>query len=173
MAHHRRMLHLLVATLGLACSGDGGEQPRPPETAGTAAPTATARCYRSPSSVLFGPRTPSGQQGRGPGWLRLDGLAATADSGTARIIDADGKAMAARWRRAAGDSVAVLAADDFLRVELSLGLSDTLATGRATAHSDAAAERDSAGRLVDLRRAWVLSARSAPCDSMPQPPSVG
>ena len=33
-----------------------------------------ARCYRSAHSMLFGPPTRSGQQGKGPGWLRLEGV---------------------------------------------------------------------------------------------------
>ena len=75
--------------------------------------------------------------------------------------------MLATWRRASGDSIDVLAFDDFLRVELRLAASDTLAAGRGSSHSDAALERDSAGMMQDLRRSWVFLAPAVPCDSMP------
>jgi hypothetical protein len=47
------------------------------------------------------------------------------------------------------------------------------AAGPATAHSDAALERDAAGVLRDLRRAWRVAARRAPCDGMPAPRPPG
>ena len=124
------------------------------------------RCYRSASSVLFGPATRSGQQGQGPGWLRLEG-SATADSGQGELADADRKGLGAFWRRAPHDSVAVSGGSDHLRVELRLAISDSIAVGPARAHSDATVEPDEAGRLGDLRRAWVLRAVRASCDSMP------
>jgi hypothetical protein len=125
-----------------------------------------ARCYRSAHSVLFGPPTSSGQQGQGPGWLRLDGPA-SADSGQAELVDADRKGLGAFWRREPNDSVSVVAMHHLLRVELHLVVSDSLALGPARAHSDGTVQRDAAGRLEDLRRAWVLRAVRASCDSMP------
>jgi hypothetical protein len=127
-----------------------------------------ARCYRSPHSVLSGPPTRSGQQGQAPGWLRLEGRA-TAERGQAELVDADRKWLGALWRRASNDSVSVSALSDHLRVELRLIVSDSVAVGPAVARSDAAAERDETGRLVDFRRAWELRAVRASCDSMPVP----
>lgn len=124
------------------------------------------RCYRSAHSVLFGPPTSSGQQGHGPGWLRFDGSAA-ANRGYGELVDADRNGLGASWRRAPNDSVSVVAMDHSGRVELRLVVSDSMAVGPARAHSDATVQRDSAGRLVDLRRAWVLRAVRESCDSMP------
>jgi hypothetical protein len=127
-----------------------------------------ARCYRSSQSVLFGPPTSSGQQGQGPGWLRFDGSTA-ANGGYGELVDADRKGLGASWRRDPNDSVSVVAFTDHLRVELQLAVSDSVVVGPARAHSDATVQRDEAGRLVDLRRAWVLRAVRASCDSMPVP----
>ena len=126
----------------------------------------SARCFRSPSSVLLGPATSGGQQGQGPGWIRIEGGLA-ADSGAAALRDRDSRTMLATWRRAAGDSIDIVAFDDFLRVELRLAVSGTMASGTGSSHSDAALERDSAGTMQDLRRSWVLSAPAIACDSMP------
>ena len=158
----------LFACLELACAG-----PRPPGRQSTPIDTirivamdlrVAARCYRSPHSVLFGPPTKSGQQGRGPGWL---GVQLARDSGWAELVDADTKGFTAFWRPIQGDTLLLLAANDFLRVELRLLVSDSVAFGRAAAHSDAALERDATGRLVDLRRDWILRASRASCDSVP------
>ena len=91
----------------------------------------------------------------------------SADSGTASLRDANTGTMLASWRRAPGDSIDVIAFDDFLRVELRLAVADTMASGRGSSHSDAALERDSAGTMQDLRRSWVFSAPAITCDSMP------
>ncbi len=124
-----------------------------------------ARCYRSPHSILFGPATRTGQQGRPPGWVRLDGFPES-DHGEGELRDRDGKAMSAVWRRQPGDSVFVLASNDFARIEIRfLPLKGSLA-GHGSVHSDAALEPDSAGRLSDLRRSWNFEAAEAPCDSM-------
>jgi hypothetical protein len=125
-----------------------------------------ARCYRSPHSVLFGPPTRTGQQGRPPGWLRLEGFPES-DHGEAELRDGDEKGMGAGWRREPDDSVAVLASNDFVRIEIRFLASNGSLAGRGAAHSDAALEPDSTGRLSDLRRSWKFSATEAPCDSMP------
>jgi hypothetical protein len=125
-----------------------------------------AWCYRSAHSVLLGPPTPAGQQGKGPGWLGIE-VPERADSGWAELADQDSKRFSARWRRDGTDSVRFIAGDDFLRLEMRLALSDSLAIGSATARSDAALEPDSSGRLGDLRRTWTLRAVRVPCDSMP------
>lgn len=124
-----------------------------------------ARCYRSPNSVLFGPATRTGQQGRPPGWVRLDGFPET-DNGEAELRDSDGGAMTASWRRQPDDSVALLASNDFVRVEIRFLVSNRNLAGHGSAHSDAALEPDSTGRLSDLRRSWKFDASEAPCDSM-------
>jgi hypothetical protein len=124
-----------------------------------------ARCYRSPHSVLFGPTTKTGQQGRPPGWVRLEGFP-DSDHGEAELRDSDGKAMTATWRRQPDDSVALLAANDFVRIEIRFLVSNGNLVGQGTAHSDAALEPDSTGRLSDLRRFWKFRATAAPCDAM-------
>ncbi len=134
------------------------------------------RCYRSSHSVLLGPITKSRQNGQGPGWIRFDGPS-TAVSGSGELVDASRAGLGATWSRGPGDSLSVMAADDFLRVELRLVVSDRTARGSALATSDADVERDSfSGRLRDFRRGWILSASRAPCDSMPvrgpQPPAT-
>lgn len=125
-----------------------------------------AACYRSPHSVLFGPPTPSGQQGKAPGWLGVQ-LPVHADSGWAELVDPDSKGFSAFWRRDATDSVVLRAGDDFLHIEMRLAVTDSSITGSALARSDAALERDASGRLSDLRREWSLRADRMSCDSMP------
>ena len=141
---------------------------RPEQAPGTPNRQATSasHCFRSAASVLLGPATVSGQQGQGPGWIRIEGGLGS-DSGTAALRDAEARTMLATWRRSPGDSIDVVAFDDFLRVELRLAVSETMASGIGSSHSDAALERDSAGNMQDLRRSWVLSAPAVACDSMP------
>ena len=124
-----------------------------------------ARCYRSPHSVLFGPTTRTGQQGGPPGWIRLEGFP-DSDHGEAELRDSDGKAMTATWHRQPDDSVALLAANDFARIEIRFLVSNGDLAGQGTAHSDAALEPDSTGRLSDLRRSWKFRATAARCDAM-------
>jgi hypothetical protein len=140
-----------------------------PDTARAAWPATgvPVRCYRSPHSVLFGPRTKSGQQGRRPGWIRLEGSAA-ADSGSAELVDTDRKGVGGSWR-ASADSVLVVAASHDLRVDVRLAVSDSALGGRARAFSDQDLEPDVAGRLQYFQRDWLLRASRAPCDSMPVP----
>jgi hypothetical protein len=126
----------------------------------------SARCYRSSHSVLLGPIAKSRQNARGPGWLRVEGIQA-ADSGAGDLVDATRAGLSGMWRRGPGDSVSMSAGDDFLRVELRLVISDSLAVGSAMALSDADLERDASGQLRTFRRGWVLRATRASCDSMP------
>jgi len=160
-----RALLCVAAFVALACDRPAERPAQAPAAPGRQAPAAS-HCFRSASSVLLGPATSGGQQGQGPGWIRIDG-GLSADSGTAAIRDADTRTMLASWRRAAGDSIDVVAFDDFLRVELRLTVTDTLVSGLGSSHSDAALERDSTGAMQDLRRSWVLSAPAIACDSMP------
>jgi hypothetical protein len=136
---------------GLACRQPGVE---------------VARCYRSSQSVLLGPITANSRQNaQGPGWIRIEGFGA--DSGAAELVDTNRVRLGGSWRRGSGDSVSMVAADNFLRVELRLTVTDSAAIGTALARSDADVEPDSAGQLRDFRREWVLRAVRAPCDSMP------
>ena len=158
----------LIALLSVALTACDRPAERPEQAPGAPARQASgaSHCFRSTSSVLLGPTTVSGQQGKGPGWIRIEGGLA-ADSGTAALRDAEARTMLATWKRAPGDSIDVVAFDDFLRVELRLAVSETMASGIGSSRSDAALERDSAGRMQDLRRSWVLSAPAVACDSMP------
>ena len=124
------------------------------------------RCYRSSSSALLGPIARSRQNGQGPGWIRIAGLP-MADSGFGEIVDANRAGVSGIWRRGAGDSVSMTVADDFLRVELRLAVSDSMATGPALAVSDVGLEPDSSGKLGTFRRAWLFRGARASCDSMP------
>ena len=170
MQSHRSFRPLALLPIALpavlsACDRPAERPEQAPAAANRQATTAT-HCFRSQSSVLLGPATSGGQQGQGPGWIRIEGGLA-ADSGRAALRDADTRTMLATWKRSPGDSIDVLAFDDFLRVELRLAVSETMASGVASSHSDAALERDSAGNMQDLRRSWVLSAPAIACDSMP------
>jgi hypothetical protein len=62
------------------------------------------------------------------------------------------------------DSISVTGFDDFLRVEMRLHATDSVLTGSANAHSDAALEPDSTGAMKELRRQWTHTGRAAPCD---------
>lgn len=166
MRPDRALLSIALPILLGACNQPDERPEQAPAQGGHQAGAGESVCYRSASSVLLGPLTAGGQQGEGPGWIRIDG-GLGADSGAARLRDGNSKTMAGQWRRVTGDSVAVTAFDDFLRVELRLVASDTIASGIGSSHSDAALERDSAGAMQDLRRSWVLTAPAAPCDRMP------
>lgn len=152
---------LLIALAASASCADPAPDAEPATTT-----VAADRCLRSPHSVLLGPPTGSGEnQGQGPGWLRLHALDG-ADSGRVELVDGSRAGLDGTWRRS-GDSIRISAFDDFLRVEHALRVTDAGASGRATAHSDAALERDSAGQTRELRREWALEATPASCDSMP------
>lgn len=141
----------------------GGHSSTLPEAIATA-----PRCFRSDNSVLLGPNTTSGQQGNGPGWIRLAG-GLQFDSGPALLADRDGKRLEAAWTWEDSTRLKVLGRDDFLRVDLSFMLMEQghiLGVGKA--HSDAALERDARGKLGELDRAWTVQGDEASCDSMPQ-----
>jgi hypothetical protein len=162
---------VLGTCAGLACAEPGTDRGQSvlPDTseAPRVSVRVAARCYRSAESVLLGPFiTKSRQNGQGPGWLRIEGHPA-ADSGSGNLVDANRAGLGAFWRRGAGNSVTMTAANDFLRVELRLAVTDSAAIGTALAQSDADLEPDSAGQLRDFRREWVLRSSKAPCDSMP------
>ena len=88
------------------------------------------------------------------------------DSASAKLIDSDGFTLDAAWRRIQ-DSLIVGGANDFVKIEMRLRLADSAARGTLKAHSDAALERDSAGKLREFSRSSPIRFRQAPCDSMP------
>jgi hypothetical protein len=161
---------VVILCAGLDCAEPGTEgaksAPLDSPVAGQSSARAAARCYRSSHSVLLGPITKSRQNGRGPGWLRFEGLP-TARGGSGELVDVNRAGLGGFWRRGPGDSVSMAAADDFGRVELRLAVSESVAIGSALALSDADLERDASGQLQTFRRGWVLRASRAPCDSMP------
>jgi hypothetical protein len=166
------LVPVVIAILaGLACAEPKreGDQSEPLQVSRRAASgkQAVARCYQSLHSVLLGPTTKSRQNGQGPGWLRIEGTP-DADSGSGELVDANRAGLGALWRRGPVDSVSIAAADDFLRVELRLAVSDSIAIGSAIARSDADVEKDASGQLRTFRRGWILRAARAPCDSMPK-----
>ena len=155
---------VLLATCDRA-NRDGPDSPvaRAPERA------VLAECYRSPASVM-GRTTPlAGHSTVAPGWLRFDS-SATADSGAARIVDADGASVETRWRRMSGDSIEISGFDDFMAIELRAVLADSALRGTGLVTSDADVQRDAAGRLEPLRREWPLRARAASCSEAPALP---
>ena len=74
--------------------------------------------------------------------------------------------MGAQWRRQSNDSVALLAFNDFVRIDIRFLASKGSLAGQGMAHSDAAIEPDSTGRLSDLRRSWKFSAAEVPCETI-------
>ncbi len=123
--------------------------------------SANARCLVAPRSVLARTLEPDSVRG----WIMIDSSAAS-DSAPARLIDSDGYALDARWRRS-GDSFVVAGFNDFVRLEFRIELSTSGAQGSFTATSDAALERDSTGSLREFRRTGVMTFMNASCDSMP------
>jgi len=85
-----------------------------------------------------------------------------------QLLDANRAALNGRWDRHGRDSLRVAAANHFLTTRLDVAMTEDSLRGQATAHSDADLERDAAGNLRDVRRAWELIAVRAPCDSMPR-----
>lgn len=160
----------IALTFALGCEPAAREPTRRSRSDSAGAPEASPRldagCFVSARSVLA--RAP-GSPAPGPavirGWVLLDGLAA--DSGHGKLMDSDGPALSASWRRVGADSVLVVGFDDFLRVEMRLQVTSSSAAGHARAHSDAAFDRDPGGQLKEFRREWQVSAQLMPCDSMP------
>ena len=130
--------------------------------------TPPADCFHASESVLARrPGTPADGPAGLSGWIRLES-GAPSDSGAARLTDSDGRSLGGRWRRLAADSIAVVAFDDFVRVEMRLATADPM-SGSARASSDAALVRDSTGKSSAFRRDWTVSAQRVSCADMPAP----
>lgn len=168
-----RSLSTLAALFSLvACTDEAGRAPSGDTAesmtgAGGSVPAPGApACLVSAQSVLA--RAP-GSVAPGPdhlrGWIRLERFLET-DTGTAKLIDSDGFMLEASWSRR-NDSVVVAGSNDFVRIEMRLRVADSAARGSLRAHSDAALERDSAGKLREFRREGTINFQYAPCDSMP------
>lgn len=123
-------------------------------------PDSVASCFTADGSVLARSSTAPSING----WIRLERFAS--DSSAATLVDSDGFALDATWFRRA-DSVMVSGFNDFVRIDMRLSVSASSASGTLRAHSDAALERDSSGRLVEFRRSTDIRLRKASCDSMP------
>ena len=150
-----------------ACSGGSDGRQAADSTAvlpyGDSSPPS---CYVAAQSVLARAPDTTGVAHRG--WIRLEHFT-SADSGAAHLVDADGFALDAAWRRWGADSVLVSGFNDFVRIEMRLRHGDSAARGTLQASSDAALERDSSGRLREFRRASAITLDQAGCDSMPAP----
>ena len=116
-------------------------------------------CYSTPQSILA--RRP-GSVAPGPPGLTGTIRLSDAEGAESRLVDSDGRTLGATWRTT-GDSIVVVGRDDFLRVELRVARVPQGLSGTAVAHSDAAMDRDSAGRIVPFRREWVLEATRVGC----------
>ena len=117
-------------------------------------------CFSTPQSILA--RQP-GSVAPGPPGLTGRIRLAHAEGGESRLEDSDGRSLGATWRTIAGDSIVIVGRDDFHRVEVRAARVPRGLSGVAIAHSDAAAERDSAGRLTPFRRQWALEATLIKC----------
>ena len=159
---------IIVLTTVACVRDDDGEDPATAEQQAnrvSTPPLGESRCYRSPESVLLGPDIGQRNVGHAPGWIRLDSLQ-HASHGPAQLVDANHTVLSGQWEKHSPDSLRVVAGNDFLRTAFDGLMTENTLRGRATAHSDADLERDSAGKLGDVRRDWVLHAVRSPCDSM-------
>jgi hypothetical protein len=175
MRRGRLRTNRIVAILILGCTRDQDSATRPDSAPAPGSSTAVAfqqdslagaACFAADRSVLA--RTP-GSVGAPMstinGWIRLDRF--NGDSASAKLIDSDGFTLDAAWRRMT-DSLVVAGFNDFVKIEMRLRVADSAARGTLKAHSDAALERDSAGKLREFSRSSRIAFRQAPCDSMPR-----
>lgn len=167
---------LVACILSAACTND--QRDAATDTTSPGLPTIgiqsgdlAATCYVANRSVLArAPGTPAEGPASLRGWIRLDAFSA-GDSAAAKLIDSDGFAVDAWWRRAA-DSIVVIGANDFVTIEMRLRVTDSVAHGSMRVRSDAALERDSAGKLREFRRNSTITLVRAACDSTPTPAGV-
>ena len=168
----RSVLRYPVLILGMTACAPGAEREGTREADEWAAATATgsaidsAACFVSNRSVLARGQELGAADLRG--WIRLDRFGVT-DSAGATLVDSDRFALEGAWRRTSVDSFVVAGFNDFVRIELRLHDSDTGASGSLQAHSDAALERDSSGKLREFRRETRILFERAPCGGMPSP----
>lgn len=158
----------LLAVLLFGCTEDRNSSPLldTPAAASQLRSDSIAACFAANSSVLArAPGSAGAPVSTIRGWIRLEQFAG--DTASAKLIDSDGFALDAAWRRNA-DSLVVAGSNDFVRVEMRLRVTDSGARGTLMAHSDAALERDSTGKLREFRRDSKISFRQSPCDSMPK-----
>ena len=157
-----------------ACAPGSDEEPDRSESAAAESEQASAGdsgavCLVADRSVLA--RAP-GASAPGPanlrGWIRLEHFGVR-DSAGANLVDSDGFALDAAWRNAGTDSGVVEGSNDFVRIEMRLRHTTSGARGTLRAHSDAALERDSTGKLREFRRSGSIQFRTASCDQMPAP----
>jgi hypothetical protein len=158
-----------IALLASGCGrneGPGKEAESAVGVSATAPGDSVAACYVADQSVLARDGGTAGTPALPlSGWIRLD--LRDHDSASAKFVDSDGFAIAGVWRRNA-DSVVVAGFNDFVRIELRLRIQDSVAHGTLLAHSDAALERDSLGKLREFVREGTIQLRESPCDSMPR-----
>jgi len=126
----------------------------------------SATCLVSEGSVLARAREPGAADLRG--WIRLDQFGVT-DSAGATLVDSDSFALEGWWQRTTADSFVVSGFNDFVRIDMRLRDAGARATGRLRAHSDAAPERDSSGKLREFDRDSRIVFSRARCDAMPAP----
>lgn len=117
-------------------------------------------CFSTPQSILA--RQP-GSVASGPPGLTGGIRLARSEAAESRLVDSDGRSLGATWRTIAGDSIVIVGRDDFLQVEIRVARTGRGLAGIAVAHSDAAVERDSAGRATAFRRQWALEATPIRC----------
>ena len=167
----RSVLRYPVLIFGITSCAPVAEREEKRDADELAATTASlssdsAACFVSGRSVL----ARSEEQGAAVlrGWIRLQRFGVT-DSANALLVDSDSFALEGSWRRTSADSLVVGGFNDFVQIDLRLRVSDSGASGRLHAHSDAALERDSSGKLREFRRDSRILFSRAPCDSMPPP----
>ena len=166
------VLRYPVLILGMTTCVPGAEREETRQADEWAAATATgsavdsAACFVSNRSVLARGQEPGAVGLRG--WIRLDRFGVT-DSAGAMLVDSDQFALEGAWQRNSADSLVVAGFNDFVRIELRLQDSDSVARGTLQAHSDAALERDASGKLREFRRQSRILFERAPCEGMPSP----
>jgi hypothetical protein len=162
----------IVLALMVSACRPGSDARQDGDSTQVASPSAAAHpdsvpaCFMANASVLARTQGNAGVPDTGvTGWIRLDHF--RKDSASAKLIDSDGFALDAVWLRKP-DSLIVSGFNDFVRIEMRLGVDDSVARGTLRAHSDAALERDAKGKLREFRRESTISFRQSPCDSMPK-----
>lgn len=162
---------LLMCVVAGACTGDDGRgRPRDTRTRPTASQLmdSSAACFVADQSVLArAPNTAAPGPENLRGWIQLFQFGLR-DSSAARLVDSDGFSLEAFWR-SVSDSIVIQGANDFVRIQVRLRVRDSAARGSIQARSDAALERDRAGKLREFERSGTISLVHTSCDSVPKP----